>query len=555
MWQASFRNRTFSTHSATESKKLVVKPLRDLNASVWSTELEFDTDKEFLLQGIISGFDIVTEDNIPSGISAKNHPSVSLNSPLYSKAHAQVLAEIECGNYVFADCEPKIISPMAALSKPDGGIRLIHDCSRPAGSAVNDFVSNLDKHKFQTVDDAVKLVTKNCYMAKVDLKSAYRSVRLSSKSQQVTGFKWTFPDGREHVLLDKKLPFGSKLAPGIFHRLSQAVRRMMSRRGFQIVAYIDDFFICESSKQKCQTALNTLISLLRQLGFLINWSKVVDPTQKLTFLGIEIDSKDMELRLSDDKLANLQAELAAFSERKRASKKQLQSLAGKLNWASAVVRGGRVFLRRIIDGIAALKKDWHKAKLIGEIKRDILWWRDFISTFNGKAMILDHIPITSVFTDACKTGGGGVYNQDWFYANWQADYPFVAHLHINEIEAFSVVLASLRWAHLWQNKQVIIYSDNMATVHCINKCTSRNKLLMSYLRQLFWKSAKYNFHLKALHVEGRRNILADCISRLHETRSFITFLHGCLPQPLYVQHLHPHMSHKSLQFLLKMHAT
>ena len=442
---------------------------------------------------------------------------------------------------------------MAAIAKPDGGIRLIHDCSRPSGLAVNDFVKMMDKHKFQTVDDAVKLVTKNSYMAKVDLKSAYRSVRLSNKSQQVTGFRWTFPDGKQHILVDKKLPFGSKLAPGIFHRISQAVRRMMSRRGFEIVAYIDDFFICESSKERCQLALYTLITLLRKLGFLINWSKVVDPTKKLTFLGVEIDSIAMELRLSEDKLSVLQSELAAFCERKHASKKQLQSLAGKLNWASAVVRGGRVFLRRIIDGIAALKQDWHKALINGEIKQDIIWWRDFISTFNGKAMILDHIPITTVYTDACKTGAGGLFDQDWFYVNWQEDYPFASNLHINEMEAFTVVLSALRWAHHWQNKRVIICSDNMATVHCINKCTSRNKLLMSYLRQLFWKSANFNFHLTAIHVPGQNNILADHISRLHETKSFVSFLHGCLPQPLYVQHLTPNMSANSLNFLLATH--
>jgi hypothetical protein len=49
-------------------------------------------------------------------------------------------------------------------------------------------------------------------MAKVDLKSTYRSVRISEHSQQVTGFKWVFPDGKEHTLYDCKLPFGAKLA-------------------------------------------------------------------------------------------------------------------------------------------------------------------------------------------------------------------------------------------------------------------------------------------------------------------------------------------------------
>jgi hypothetical protein len=84
---------------------------------------------------------------------------------------------------------------------------------------------------------------------------------------------------------------------------------------------------------------------------------VVDPTTSITFLGIEIDSSTMELRLPADKLSLLRLELDDFKVRKRASKKQLQSLAGKLNWASAVIWGGRVFLRRIIDCITSLKRD------------------------------------------------------------------------------------------------------------------------------------------------------------------------------------------------------
>ena len=83
---------------------------------------------------------------------------------------------------------------------------------------------------------------------------------------------------------------GSKLAPNIFHRLSQAVRRMMIRKGFSaIIAYIDDFWLVAPSFAECDAALQCLLVLLRKLGFQINWKKVVDPTQTLTFLGVEID--------------------------------------------------------------------------------------------------------------------------------------------------------------------------------------------------------------------------------------------------------------------------
>jgi hypothetical protein len=40
---------------------------------------------------------------------------------------------------------------------------------------------------------------------------------------------------------------------------------------------------------------------------------------------------------------------------------------------------------------------------------------------------------------------------------------FANNLHINELEAFSVVLETLRWAKQGRNKRVIIFSDNMAS--------------------------------------------------------------------------------------------
>ena len=295
--------------------------MRDLNLEIWEKELGNDFDKEFLLDGIKNGFQIINSDcKLPENIISKNHPSAHPNSPLYDKAHAQILLELENGNYAFADFTPKIISPLGILQKPDGGVRIIHDCSMPLGSAVNDFAGDLPKQKYQTVDDASKLVTPDCFMAKVDLKSAYRSVRISSHSQQVTGFKWIFPDGKEYVLCDRKLPFGAKLAPNIFHRLSQAIKRMMSRRGFTIIAYLDDFFLCDATQDRCIEALNTLLDLLCKLGFLISWSKVAGPSQQMTIFGVEIDSTNMELRLPKAKLSELKLDLADFRQRKRATK-------------------------------------------------------------------------------------------------------------------------------------------------------------------------------------------------------------------------------------------
>ena len=210
--------------------------------TAWEEELEGDPDRHFILHGLSNGFDIIDCDSDPTRVHCPNHPSARPGRPLYEKACEQVQKEIDMGHYEILPEPPTIISPIGVIPKPDGGIRLIHDCSHPPGRAVNDYCSVEWKQKFSTVDEAASLVTKSCFMTKVNLKNAYRSVRISDHSKSVTGLRWQF--GNKTVYLhDTRLPFGSKLAPGIFHRLSQAVRRMLKRRGLADVVYLDDFFI------------------------------------------------------------------------------------------------------------------------------------------------------------------------------------------------------------------------------------------------------------------------------------------------------------------------
>ena len=522
-----------------------VRPCPGLNLTAWEQELNDDPDKEFLLNGISNGFDIIDEDSDISPVLCANHPSARPSSPLYAKASAQVLNEIECGNYVICDSAPDVVSPMAAIPKPDGGVRLIHDCSRPPGRSVNDYCSTDWKQKFARVDDAASLMTEGCWFAKVDLKHAYRSVGISEKSQLATGLQWEFK-GKTIYMKDTKLPFGARLSPGIFHRITQAVKRIMARKGHDLlIVYLDDFLLISNSKEACAEALSVLISLLRKLGFSIHWGKVVDPTQKITFLGVELDSVQMSMRLPHDKLCILRQELQGFLGRKRATKRQLQSLAGRLSWAAAVVKGGRVFLRRIFNKISMLRHSCHRTLVTVDVRQDIVWWFQFIQSFNGKSLLLHKTPIECVYTDACDKGAGGSFGADWFYYNWSQDWPEAETFHINEKEVLAVVLAAYRWSHLWQHKKVIIYSDNSVTVASINKGTARNKTIMRGLRSLFWLSAIFNFHLVARFIPGISNTVADSASRVHAQG----FMERLLPYTDYSP-LHFHMSSKSLKFLL-----
>ena len=110
----------------------------------------------------------------------------------------------------------------------------------------------------------------------------------------------------------------------------------------------------------------------------------------------------MELSLPQDKLDETKQLVDLFASRHRASKHQLQQLAGKLNWACRVVHGGRTFLRRILDRMNSLATPNSKYLLTPEFRKDIFWWKNFLSIFNGKRLLHHKIPVVDIQTDACN---------------------------------------------------------------------------------------------------------------------------------------------------------
>jgi len=480
-----------------------------------------DEDEDYLIKGIKSGFHIIdSERDIPS-VKVENHKSALQNKAAVTEI---IMDEIDKERYIIvcdhqAACgcwKPNIISPLGLIPKSNGKYRLIHDCSLPHGKAVNDITLEMDKQSYESVDTAVDLMEVGCYMAKVDITAAYRAVAIHPSSYAAAGLCWKI-NGVDTVLIDKRLMFGARPSPNCFHRISQFIKRRMIHRGYdRIVAYQDDFLVIGSTIEQCQEAWETLMCLIRELGFNVNMDKVVAPTQVITFLGIELNSILMEISLPIDKLVKYRQYIRQFLGKTRASKRQLQSLAGKLNHAAKVVKGGRIFLRRILNSINKLRHGHHKCKVQGELKKDIEWWGAFIKDFNGVATCMDRNDCVTVVTDACLDAGGAFYNGDFYYVNWKVDYPALADLPINYKEAGMAALCIARWAHLWRNKMVYLYSDNMCTVSILNKCSCKDKNVMELLRTNFWLLASHNVVVKAMYLPGRLNHIADTVSRLHE---------------------------------------
>ena len=108
------------------------------------------------------------------------------------------------------------------------------------------------------------------------------------------------------VYIDNTLPFGLRSAPKLFSAVADAFLWVLRQRGIQyIFHYVDDFIAIAQMREECTEAMERIESTAHELGIPIEPSKTEGPAATLTFLGIEIDTQNLELRLPRNKIQEL----------------------------------------------------------------------------------------------------------------------------------------------------------------------------------------------------------------------------------------------------------
>ena len=404
--------------------------------------------------------------------------------------------------YLIKECvKGRVLGPLDTLQFPrsqishfgvipkrsSGKWRLIVDLSSPS---VNDRIdANLCSLKYVTVDDAVAAVKQiglGAELAKVDIRSAYRIIPVHPEDRWLLGMVW---EGALYI--DTVLPFGLRSAPKIFNAVADAVEWIICQQGVSTVFhYLDDFLIVGNPYTKdCTVQLSVLREVFEHLGIPVAMEKLDGPATVLSFLGIEIDTKEMILRLPMTKLVELQDLLTSWLGKKSCLKCELQSLAGKLQHACKVVRPGRTFLRRVFELLSVTSRKHHHIRLNAMFRSDLLWWSTFLSTWNGVAIIPEEGDSgIKLFTDASGGIGCGAWcGNQWLQYKWPQTNSF-RDLLINHKEVLPVVLACAVWGEQWSSQMVQAYCDNEAAVSVLNSGYSQDPQIMHLLRCLFYKS-------------------------------------------------------------------
>ena len=253
-----------------------------------------------------------------------------------------------------------------------------------------------------------------------------------------------------------------------------------------------------------------------QLGVPLAGDKMVGPATCLIFLGIGIDSKEMELRLPEDKLKRVRENVESWSHKRSCRKRELASLVGLLQHAAIVVRPGRTFIRRMFDLLAVVAKPDHHIRLNAGFRSDLARWQVFLKSWNGVSMMAardDREPDEEITSDASGHWGCGAYWRSyWFQLEWDKSS---AAENIATQELVPIIVASAIWGQSCRGCHMKCNSDNQPVVAVLSNRTSKDQAIMHLLRCLFFFEATFHFTVSGAYLPGVCNELADDLSRDH----------------------------------------
>ena len=481
-------------------------------------ELKNYEDKE-VIELLKFGFPLAHDGKTGNRKIPNNHKGATLfPSQIESILEEEVLSGAAIGPFDHNVIPDACFSPLNSVPKKDSEKRrLILDMSYPPGNSINqginkdEYLGVEEKLSLPSIDklaERIRELGPNCKVFKIDLSRAYRQIYLDPKDIMWVAY---FYKGRFYY--DCSLSMGSRSSAKCCQRVSSAVVFIHTSHGYFARNYLDDLGgaepadIAEEAFQHLRTAL-TRFGLIEAIG------KTVAPSTIMVFLGIEVNTVKLTLKIPGEKWAEIQLTLIHWGRKSKATLKDTQKLAGLLNFACRCVKSGRIYLSRILNFLRSLPK-FESRKIPASVREDITWWQEFAPLFNGISLIHQNywtIPDQSISSDSCLEGGGGFC--EGRYVHWKYPPSLInLKLNINQLECLMLVMVLKLWGKELATKKVLLFCDNQVSVLAINSNCSRDIVIQGCLREIHKLCGIFSFELKTVFLEGSKNRISDALSR------------------------------------------
>ena len=364
--------------------------------------------------------------------------------------------------------------------------------------------------KMETPETIRLSLQKGEWVTSLDFSDAYFHIPISQRSRKYLRF---FLGSKAYQFT--ALPFGLATAPLEFTKVVKEVKLMAQARGIRIHQYLDDWLVRAPDQETCQLHTQTLLALCHELGWVVNMEKSeLTPQQVFNFVGYRFDLLSGRVLPTQDRWVALQQKLQFIKGRDCCSVRQFMSLIGLLTATEKQVWAGRLHMRPVQWH---LKRHWHVPESLEKIipvplslHPHLDWWLDKTNVLKGQPLHpLQHA--LQIFTDASNEGWGAHLGGSTARGVWSESE---SRLHINFLELKAVLLALKSFEKQCKGQIVLIATDNTTVVSYINK---EGGMRSGSLCALLWRLLSWchprKIILRARHIPGRLNVIADKLSR------------------------------------------
>lgn len=499
--------------------------------------MEYGLDNMTVLQAACGIFvEVKTE---VRSFRRRNYPSCEKFAKQMEEVIEEAISKNELIDLDDERCQelrPKVWSPLAVVPKKNGKIRIVVDMT---ASGVNRSIDVFGL-SLPSMEDVVSNLFEGATLVKIDLASAYHSVRVPRELWQLMLIEAEV-SGVKRNFVQTVMPFGLSASPAIFQAMSTAhairlrefLRASLGHRArrTQVIVYLDDFLIV-TEREIAQEALDLAVSWLRKIGWGISEDKVVLGS-KIVYLGWTFDTVNAQISIDEEKRLKYVEDIVKVLSLEGGTPDwfvNLRRLVGKLSFVCSSLPAGRNRLRAMYKTLALWekRKAWQSQWSIAEhdlcwfeaLLRDNttewrrkLWKRDggWFELWRGTGSMRWSTEMLVIATDASSKGFGAWIRSDVMYGEWQDDVACEGHISAKELT--TVLLAVRKWKEEVRGKRVLLLTDNAAVVATITKGSSGSPVMNRIRWDLWREEISLGCEIEAFYVNSRVNVLADHLSR------------------------------------------
>lgn len=486
----------------------------------------------WFLEGLKNGFKIGLIGPHPK-VNCRNLPTtpekkVALNTWI----HRGLSEGFVIGPFKTPPYPDTVISPIGAVVQKNK-IRPIFHLSAPTKqkTSVNDSLDPLIKTvTYITFINIVKFINnlgKGSLIWVADMQDAYMHVPVHKSDWKYLGFRWL-----NVVFYLTCLPFGLSSSCRIYENcgdmLIWALALIVPVLFFrQIHHYLDDFFGGHSDSKYAKLQFKLFIQISTALGFTLKTKKCHPPNTRQQILGWIYDTITMAVYAPITKIQEYSEHiLTILNTTTPLTKATYESLLGKLRWLCIVFPVCRIFLINLHFMVHS--KSWaytHAQYPSAFVKEDLKIFYHLLSTMKRWGQPFQRLlginpTIHRIQCDASTTWGlGGWYKNSYTAFKYNKKLAsLIAKQNtpdIQYLELLACYMCIFTWKEQLTNGTVLLWSDNLPIVCVTNRMIIQEHRmdLLYLLQKLSFILIKYNIQLQLNHVAGKRNHIADLLSR------------------------------------------